>query len=353
MSPTHSREALLSRIGRLSQVGGISPFVHAGGKANGTNTLRVRTARGFEFWVVPDKGMDIYEASYQGRSLCWHSPTGMVHPSYYSSRGLEWLKGFTGGLLTTCGLSTAGAPSQDEGEALGLHGEISNTPAENVSWSEQWEGEDCNFRISGQVREASVHGPNLLLTRTISSSLNTASLKIHDVVENQGVRATPLMVLYHFNFGFPLLTPKAKVYSPSQTVEPINDSSAASLDAWDVFDTPQMGQQEMVYFHEMKSGLDEATIVLVSDSDDPNYGIALSYDPRTLPRFNQWKMTGVNHFVLGLEPANCNTRGRAYEREQGTLETIEPGERREFSLEIEILEDAKQVAAAIASATAR
>ncbi len=254
MPSWNSREELLGQVGRLSQVGGISPFVHADGKAKGTGTLRVRTARGLEFWVVPDKGMDIYEASYQGRSLCWHSPTGMVHPSYFSSRGLEWLKGFTGGLLTTCGLAAAGAPSRDEGEDLGLHGSISNTPAENVSWSETWEKDDCILQVSGSVRETSVHGPNLVLQRTVTTSLNRASFVIHDVVENQGVRTTPLMVLYHFNFGYPLLTPKARVYAPSKNVEPIDDFSAASVNEWDLFDSPRMGQGERVYFHEMESG---------------------------------------------------------------------------------------------------
>ena len=98
MRPIGSRASLLAHIGRLSQLGGISHFLHADGKAKGTSTLRVRTARGLEFWIVPDRGMDVYEASFQGRSLCWHSPTGMVHPSFYSNQGTEWLKTFAGGL---------------------------------------------------------------------------------------------------------------------------------------------------------------------------------------------------------------------------------------------------------------
>ena len=348
------REELLSYVGRLSQVGGITPFVHAEGKAKGTSTLRVRTSRGLEFWVVPDKGMDIYEASFRGRSLCWHSPTGMVHPAYYSSRGLEWLKGFTGGLLTTCGLSTAGAPSRDQGEDLGLHGSISNTPAENVSWSEQWGQDDCDFQISGSVREASVHGPNLVLQRTITSSLNSTSLAIHDVIENQGVRTTPLMVLYHFNFGFPLLTARSKVHAPSVRVTPIDDFSSASVDEWSLFDSPKLGLGERVYFHEMEgddSG--KVTVVLVSDHEDPSFGISMVYDSQTLPKFNQWKMTAANHFVLGLEPANCNTKGREDERNQGTLQSLEPGERREFSVELRVLEDETSVKEAIRSAAVR
>ncbi|HEU4634834.1 MAG TPA: aldose 1-epimerase family protein [Edaphobacter sp.] len=352
MWPRNFSPEMMSHVGRLSQVGGISPFTHAEGKAKGTSTLRVRTAKGLEFWVVPDKGLDIYEASFQGRSLCWHSPTGMVHPAYYSSRGLEWLKGFSGGLLTTCGLSTAGAPSRDQGEDLGLHGSISNTPAENVCWSESWEQGDCIFRISGSVRETSVHGPNLVLQRTITSSLNSAFLKIHDVVENQGVRPTPLMVIYHFNFGFPLLTPRSRIHAPSRQVTPIDDFSRSSVEEWDRFGDPRLGLGEKVYFHEMATSKDNVTVVLVSDEEDPAYGIAMTYDPRTLPKFNQWKMTSANHYVLGLEPGNCNTRGREYERSQGTLEFMEPGERKEFSVELRVLEDEASVKEAIRSASA-
>lgn len=354
MRPANFRKDILSHVGRLSQIGGISPFVHAEGKAKGTSTLRVRTARGLEFWVVPDKGMDIYEASFRGRSLCWHSPTGMVHPAFYSNRGLEWLKGFTGGLLTTCGLSTAGAPSRDQGEDLGLHGSISNTPAESVSWSENWDHDDCHFRISGSMRESSVHGPNLVLHRIITSSLNATSFILHDVVENQGVRTAPLMVLYHFNFGFPLLTSRSKVYAPSLRVTPIDDFSRASVDQWDLFDTPTLGLAEKVYFHDMNSGdSGKVTVVLVSDHEDPAFGISMVYDSSTLPMFNQWKMTAANHFVLGLEPANCNTQGRERERQQGTLQSLEPGERKEFKVEIRVLEDETSVKEAIRSAAVR
>jgi hypothetical protein len=345
---TDSREFLLERTGRLSQVGGITPFSYAEGKAKGVTTLRVRTARGLEFWVVPDKGMDIFEASFLGRSLSWHSPAGIVHPAYYSSRGLEWLKTFAGGLLCTCGLTTAGVPSQDSGESLGLHGPISNTPAEHVTWSEEWEGDDCLLTVSGKVRETSVHGANLLLERTISTSLQSTHLSIHDVVENQGFRESPLMVLYHFNFGFPLLTERSKIYGPSRAVDPIDDFSSRSKDRWDHFEEPEMGVRERVYFHLMQP--DEAgqvTVVLVSDAEKPAFGIALSYDSKTLPQLIEWKMTGTNHFVLGLEPANCKILGRDVERQRGTLQVLAPGERRAFRLELKVLEGTEQVAAAI------
>jgi len=342
---SYTREFLLERTGRLSQAGGISHFTHADGKAKGVSTLRVRTAPGLEFWVVPDRGMDIFEASFQGKSLCWHSPNGLVHPAYYSTRGTEWLRSFSGGLLATCGLTTAGAASEDNGEALGVHGPISNTPAETVNWSEHWEGDDCLLSISGKVREASVHGPNLLLERTISTSLKSKSLSVHDVVENQGVRESPLMVLYHFNFGFPLLTERSRIYAPSQAVEAATDFAARSKDAWSRFEPPVRGVAERVYFHQMiPDPTGNVTVVLVGDTDRPEFGIALSYDSPTLPRFVQWKMTGTNHFVLGLEPANCWTLGRKAERERGTLQMLSPGERRTFRLQLTVLDGAEEVA---------
>jgi len=343
----YTREFLLERTGRLSQAGGISHFTHAEGKAKGVSTLRVRTARGLEYWVVPDRGMDIFEASFLGRSLCWHSPVGMVHPAYYSNRGTEWLRSFPGGLLSTCGLTTVGVPSEDNGESLGLHGSISNTPAESVNWSEHWQGDDCLLSVSGKVRETSVHGANMLLERTISTSLQGKSFTVHDVVENQGVRDSPLMVLYHFNFGFPLLSEHSRIYAPSEAFEPADDLSARSKDTWNRFEAPVTGALERVYFHKMKPDPGgRVTVILVGDSD---LGVALSYESKALPEFVQWKMTGANHFVLGLEPANCRTLGRKAERDRGTLQTLAPGERREFRLEVSVLDGAEEVANAVRS----
>ncbi len=342
------KKHLLDRIGRLSQVGGITPFTHAEGKAKGVSTLRVRTAAGLELWVVPDRGMDVFEASFRGQSLCWHSPTGMVHPAFFSSRGLEWLKAFAGGMLTTCGISTVGSPSVDQGESLGLHGPIANTPAEQVAWSEKWVGDDCLFTVSGSVREAWVHGPNLVLERTISTSLHSASFALHDVVVNHGSKDSPLMILYHFNFGFPLLTERSKIFARSASQEAATPFAAATGADWDRFGAPERGIEERVYFHRMET--DESgwvSVVLVSDVERSNYGVRLRYEASTLPEFVEWKMNAPNHFVLGLEPGNCRSLGRAAERARGTLQTLAPGEQREFRVEVTVLDGADQVREAL------
>ena len=343
-----TRKELMERVGALSQLGGITHMEYADGKAKGVSVLHVRNAAGLEFDVFPDRGMDIVAASYKGKSLAWHSPVGITHPAYYDARDIQWIKTFPGGLLTTCGMYTAGFPCTDNGENLGLHGAISNTPAERVTWDEKWEGDDCVLSIEGRIRETWVHGPNLLLRRTYTSALNGRTISVRDSVENQGFKDSPLMHLYHLNFGFPLLTDKSRIYAPSGNVLGLNDHAKASLDRWSEFESPTMGIQERVYFHEMKPDTKgNVTVVLVSDDAQKDFGVAIRYGARTFPHFVQWKMTGVNHFALGLEPANCRVEGRVVEREAGRLRTLRPGEREDFAVDLQVLDGKAEVADAI------
>ena len=47
-----------------------------------------------------------------------------------------------------------GSPDNDRGEKLGLHGRISNLPAEEIALDSHWEENECIFRVKGKVREA-------------------------------------------------------------------------------------------------------------------------------------------------------------------------------------------------------
>ncbi len=48
-------------------------------------------------------------------------------------------------------------------------------------------------------------------------------------------------------------------------------------------------------------------------------------------------MNGIREYVVGMEPANCWVEGRDKERARGTLQFLEPGETREYHLEIGII----------------
>ena len=54
-------------------------------------------------------------------------------------------------------------------------------------------------------------------------------------------------------------------------------------------------------------------------------------------------MLGQGAYVLAIEPANCHVEGRALERERGTLEFLQPGEKKNFSLELGVLESTPEL----------
>ena len=148
-----TRRELMERVGDISQLGGIRTSTLNDGNENGVRTVEVRTGTGFRFVVLPDRGMDISEADYAGRSLCWRSGTGDVAPAFFEPTGRGWLRGFSGGLLTTCGLTYLGPAATDEGETLGQHGRISYIPARNVLADGEWRENEYAMWVQGKVSE--------------------------------------------------------------------------------------------------------------------------------------------------------------------------------------------------------
>jgi len=343
-----TRSEILKRVGSPDQLGSVTSFEYSEGKARGVRALRVQTAAGFSFCVSPDRGMDIVEATYQGRSLCYISPVGVVHPSYFDSREMGWLKTFSGGLLTTCGLANVGSACEDNDEKLGLHGAHSNTPAESVHWHQDWVNDDLISTIHGTVREAQTLGPNLVLNRTLRTSLSGRTFELHDVVSNEGFEASPLMILYHMNFGFPFLTERSRIYCDSIHIDSRTEFSRLTQDDWKRFNEPVAAINERVYYHTMRADDDgNVRVVLVSDEFHPDFGIELIYSKSTLPEFVEWKMNRASTYVLGIEPSNCRVDGRKVERESGRLQVLEPAEQREFNISLRVLDGAAEVADAL------
>lgn len=68
-------------------------------------------------------------------------------------------------------------------------------------------------------------------------------------------------------------------------------------------------------------------------------GVYIKTDLKQLPYFTQWKTMGEGEYVVGLEPCNCMTLGREKERQRGTLRMIQPGEVKDFKIEVGIVEN--------------
>src|SRR3981081_3515083 len=177
---TWTRAALLERVGDVSQLGGARLLKFAEGPESGVAVAEVRTGSGLSFSVLPGRGMDIGFAEYKGMPLCWRSSTGEIAAAHYEPKGDGWLRGFSGGLMATCGLTTAGWPSTDAGQDLPLHGRASYLQARNVYVDGEWQGDDYVMWAQGKTRETVVFGENVQLTRRVWAPLGEGRVFISE-----------------------------------------------------------------------------------------------------------------------------------------------------------------------------
>jgi hypothetical protein len=309
--------------------------------------VEVTTGTGLGFTVLPGRGMDIPFASYRGKAIGFFSGTGITSPAYYEEPGLEWRRSFYAGLLTTCGIANAGAPSVDKGKAFGLHGRLSNAAAENLCVDQEWERDEFVIRLKGTMREAEAMVENLTLTRRIESRLGSNTIRIRDVVQNRGFAAQPLMLLYHFNYGFPLLSPTARVVGPILKSLPRDEEARRDNGLAEAlsFPEPVPGYAEKVYFHSLAADTSGRTFVALLNRDAGDgspLGIVMRWNRKQLPQLCQWKMPAQGFYVVGLEPGTILPVGRGVLRDQGQLPMIEAQASYEVDIELEVLDSLVQ-----------
>lgn len=334
----YSKDELRERVGSIDQIGGVRRITLADGNESGVEAFDLRTGGGLDCLVLAGRGMDIGEASYRGFPLAWQSSTGVPHASFFEPEGLGWLRGFHGGLVATCGLTHAGAPGPDGDEELGLHGRISNIPAKHVSSGAGWSEEDYVMFVEGQMRETSVFGPDVVMQRRISAVLGHPMLHLEDIVTNEGFAPQEHMLLYHCNLGFPLMDENTELVASSAEVVGQTDFAQETVDSHASFAAPDE-VDERVYYHRLNAD-DEGNTTLAVVNRELGAGIALVFtlNVNQLTNLVQWKMPGRGTHVMGIEPSNCRVEGRAAERERGTLQVLQPGESRTYTITFSVAE---------------
>ena len=315
-------------VGQNGQIFGVEEHRLCGGKGDGMRLLEIRNGKGLALTVSADRCADISRLTLDGVNFGYFSPCGYVAPAYYDANGAGFLKSFTAGFLTTCGLRNVGSPCEDAGEALPLHGTIGNTPCENVAY---WVEKNA-ILVKATVTDAAPFGAKMVLTRTLEISLEKNEMTMTDAVENVGAEAVPFQMLYHFNVGYPLLTEHTDLHIPATEVAPRNDHAATGIADCLKMEKPQNGYEEMCFYHKM-AGRAEIKVY----NPEVKKGFVMSYDTEKLPCFTEWKMMGEGEYVLGVEPGNAYPDGRDVMRAKGMLQMIAPGEIKAHSIKLEFL----------------
>jgi galactose mutarotase-like enzyme len=334
-----------------------------GGKQEGVDVVIVDNGK-LQFTVVPTRGMSVLSATMGDVRLGWDSPVKeVVHPRHInlqSRGGLGWLEGFNEWMVR-CGLESNGHPGTDKfinnvGDPatmdLTLHGKIGNIPASEVE-VEVDAAPPHRIRVRGRVDERMFYGPKLELQTEISTEPGSNSLRISDQITNQGADAQEFELLYHTNFGRPLLEEGATFLAPIARVTPFNDIAAKEVAHYAEYAAPTPGFIERVYCLRPLADQDGRTLIALQNKARDR-ALSMSFLVDDLPFVTLWKNTNAEAegYVTGLEPGTNFPNNRRVERKFDRVPKLAAGESHSATIDFTIhtgKEEAKLVAEQIAA----
>ena len=320
-------------MGNTYQMGGTRHYRLCDGISDGCRCIDVNTGSGFSYTVVCDRGLDISLASFQGTNLVFLTENMEAHPAHFDGADIQWLRTFSAGLLTTCGPTHLGPPCEDDGELLGQHGRWTSLPAKKVCDLSDYEA--GILKITGELKDSTPFGHKIAIKRTISSEFGKSAVVIEDEVTNEGGKEVPLNLLYHINFGYPLLCEDTIVHVPSKECVGYDDYTNQRMDEKDTIKAPNGSNAEKNYMHTFSG--EDATVWVHNPNLDGGLAVSITFPSEDLPYLTQWVLEDVKDYVLALEPANVPCESRDYLRKNNLLPFLAPGETKKFRVEINVI----------------
>ncbi len=315
------------------------------------------TGAGLRFTVALDRGGDIVDASFNQYALAYLTPNGLLPPRPAYHAGVEWLRGWAGGLVTTCGPEYMGGPREVDGAMTSLHGRYSSQSAqvENVRNPDPVRGR-LDMELGLAVRDSRMFGPVFEIRRTIRCTLGVPEIHIEDEVTNRGDTRAAHHWLYHCNLGYPLLDEgtrfiyrgKAEYWvvppPPGQDiVQPLNAAAMNRLKRVPDGLTQHAGSGErglIVDTAAERDGWCRTGLI----NDKLKLGLEISYPKKALPRLANWQHYGPRgSYVSGIEPFSGSLLGPARDKSRFAVQFLEPGESRRYQLKIRVLSGTAQL----------
>jgi hypothetical protein len=318
-----------------------------GGRQEGVQVIEVDNGA-MTFTIVPTRGFEVWKAQAGSLRLGWDSPVKeIIHPSYIrltDNGGQGWVAGF-GGLMVRGGLASFGSPVQDGAQQLTLHGHVDYIPAHYVSV--RYEAAPVpRLVFRGVVDDVQTFGPQLRLTSEISTPIGKPEIIFDDQITNLSDVPQEMQLLYHTNFGTPLLGAGAEFIAPVKHVAPMNKASAAGgLKDWNRYSGPHSppyaAQVFNLQLHGDANGLTKAML----KAPDGSKGVLMSFDIKGLPYMSLWKneITPKAGYVTGLEPGTGFPNPRPVERAAHRVPVLKGGESHRVHLTITALTSAEEV----------
>ena len=325
---------LLKKLGNIDQLAGIRETKLLRGRGEDIQLAEFYNAAGLRFSVVPDRCMDLWDLSYKGINLSFQSKNGLTSPQAYTPADGEFAEQWPGGMLVTCGLDNVGGHAS-EGGVFPTHGRISHVPAKNFGTQTYWDGERYVLRATGEVHQTKMYSRHLSIRRTIETALDEKVIKFHDVITNFEAEDEPYQMLYHFNFGYPLLQADSCVRFSKADLSAMNDISNDSVHMMDPVD----GRGEEMYFY---TNLGERACGVIYN-EALELGAYIAFDTKNLPNCLEWKNMKSHDYVLALEPSNTFALNRDDARKAGKIAVLPAYSSVENHLELGILDGLTEI----------
>ena len=203
---------------------------------------------------------------------------------------------------------------------------------------------DGTISVTGVVDEARLFGNKLRMTSTVSTRPGRAEITVRDIIKNVSAEPSDLMLIYHTNFGPPLLSPGATIIAPAQNVTPYDDVAAKALASWNVMGKETPGAKEECFFCDLAASGDGGTGVMLRSADQKK-AVLYHFNKKQLPYFTLWKNSHCKSdgYAVGLEPGTNLPNTKTEEKKQGRVIGLAPGESRTFELTLEYLDDPAEI----------
>jgi hypothetical protein len=209
------------------------------------------------------------------------------------------------------------------------------------------DGKPPRLHVRGLVEERMFHGPKFSFWADISTELGSNAFRFDDTITNQSSHNQEFQIIYHANFGSPLLGAGARFAGAIKQIKSFNAHAAKDVQRFQDYAAPQPGFVEQVYCLHPLAGPDGRTELLLQNARGDR-GVSLAFPIQQLPCVTLWKNLAAESegYVTGIEPGTGFPYTRRLEREAGRVPKLVPNETRRFTIDFEIHSDQSGVKSA-------
>lgn len=225
------------------------------------------------------KALDIMQVWHKGVNMSFVSKNG------FTSREIPFLNRFEGGMVYTCGIDSMGRR-----EGFELHGNFHNTPARVVNINE----DSDKLEIKAFIHTSALFGQNLTVERTVTLEDHRLSLK--DKLTNLGTKEENYCILYHTNFGYPMLDEGVEIVADLKGIDACTEAAQKDLPNRTVFKAPVDNLEERCFY--LENNQDFVSVI----NRKINTKATVTYSKETLPVLVQWNSAASQDYALGIEP---------------------------------------------------